>query len=200
MCLGFLLLIGCLLWASSVLAQETPAQEEHFKVPDPAGLSPADAETVYSRISESMQSGYALSDHGEVMSYRKWDRYNTHPYRSAQHGERFVNNFANAAGNAFGNPAAAGIFPAGSILVKESFSVTKTGSVFSGPLFIMEKMPPGFLEESRDWRYSMIMPDGSLFGMTKGDGDANVTFCTGCHEMVGDTQDAVFFVPEGYRK
>lgn len=197
---AFFCLICSFFWWSTVAAQETPAQEEHFKVPDPAGLSAEDAEAVYARISEAMQNGYALSGRGEVMSYRKWERFNSHPYRSAQHGERFVNNFANSAARAFGDPATAEVFPVGSILVKESFSVTESGSVFYGPLFIMEKMQPDFSKDSRDWRYSMIMPDGSLFGMTKGDGDANVTFCIGCHEMVGDSQDAVFFVPEGYRR
>ena len=197
--LGALILTGGLLWASTGVAQESPDQEGHFKVTDPAGLSGEDAEEVYRKIARDMIRGYALSGQGEVKSYRGWKRFNRYPYRSAQHGERFVNNFANKPGEGFGDPDNAGIFTPGTILVKESFSVTGTGAVFSGPLFIMEKMPRGFLAASRDWRYSMIMPDGSLFGMTKGDGDANVNFCIACHEMVGASQDAVFFVPEDHR-
>jgi hypothetical protein len=58
--------------------------------------------------------------------------------------------------------------PAGSVVAKDSFAVTAAGDVFAGPLFIMEKMSQGFNAASRDWRYTMIMPDGSVFGVTNG--------------------------------
>ena len=67
------------------------------------------------------------------------------------------------------------------------------------PLFLMEKMAPGFSPESRDWRYTMIMPDGSLFGVTQGEGSGRVKFCITCHETAGDENDHLFFVPEDYR-
>jgi len=38
----------------------------------------------------------------------------------------------------------------------------------------MEKMPSGFSYVTGDWRYSMIMPDGSLFGETRGANDERV--------------------------
>ena len=89
--------------------------------------------------------------------------------------------------------------PEGAVLVKDSFAVTQRGEVFSGPLFVMEKMAPGFRPESRDWRYTMIMPDGSLFGTTSGAGGASVEFCIACHAKAGDDRDHLFYVPEEFR-
>jgi hypothetical protein len=45
----------------------------------------------------------------------------------------------------------------------------------------------------------MIMPDGSLFGVTNGPGSQNVQFCAECHAIVADDQDSLFFLPEEFR-
>jgi cytochrome c553 len=45
----------------------------------------------------------------------------------------------------------------------------------------------------------MIMPDGSLFGTTNGEGSHKVEFCARCHATAGDSADHLFFVPEKYR-
>jgi hypothetical protein len=63
----------------------------------------------------------------------------------------------------------------------------------------MEKMPLGFNPENRNWRYTMIMPDGSLFGTTKGERSAQVDYCAECHIAAGDAHDHLFFVPDQYR-
>ena len=63
----------------------------------------------------------------------------------------------------------------------------------------MEKMAPGFNAAARDWRYSMIMPDGSFFGVTGGDNADRVQFCVTCHETTGGENDHLFFVPDAYR-
>jgi len=187
--------------AGTALAQggvspQKPAR--HFRVERPAGLSGADALTIYNRILDDMVAGYRLSGLDYVDRYRTWRRYNTVPYRSAQHGERYVNNFANDAGDDYRHFEASGEMPAGAILVKDSFAVTKRGDVFSGPLFVMEKMSTGFNLASRDWRYVMVMPDGSLFGETGGVNSQNVDFCIGCHAM-RQQYDHLFFLPEEFR-
>ncbi len=51
----------------------------------------------------------------------------------------------------------------------------------------------------RDWRYTMIMPDGTLFGTTNSENSERVEFCMDCHIAAGDDQDHLFFVPTGYR-
>ena len=171
----------------------------HFRVERPASLTGADALTIYNRILDDMVAGYRLSSLPHAESYRYWRRYNTVPYRSAQHGERYVNNYANGKADAYRHFEAAGEMPAGAVFVKDSFAVTKRGDVFSGPLFVMEKMAPGFNLAGRDWRYIMVMPDGSLFGMTNGEGSERVEFCATCHKRAGHENDHLFFVPEEYR-
>ena len=202
-CLGLLagfLLIG----TGPAPAQDRPQATEsveptrHFRVERPADLTGQDAMTIYARILNEMTAAYGLSGDAASRSYRGWRRYNRVPYRSATHGERFVNNYANAQARAYGDFEAAGRMPPGALLAKDSFAVTARGDVFSGPLFLMEKMAPGFSPASNDWRYSMIMPDGSLFGETGGSGSARVEFCHACHAEVGDA-DNLFFVPEGNR-
>lgn len=183
-------------------AQEpvSPAKPtRHFRVERPAALTGADALTIYNRILDDMVAGYRLSGVAYAEDYRLWRRYNTVPYRSAQHGERFVNNYGNTIAGDYGLFEAAGNLPPGSVLVKDSFAVTANGDVFSGPLFVMEKMSTGFNPESRNWRYVMYMPDGSLFGMTNGEGSERVEFCIACHKEAGHEHDHLFYVPENYR-
>jgi hypothetical protein len=175
------------------LAQPT----RHFRVPNPARLSDADALSIYERIRGDMAAAYRLSRDPVADRYYTWRRYNRAPYLSATHGDRYINNYANAEAGAYGEGA--GPMPAGAVLAKDSFTVTGQGDVFTGPLFLMEKMPAGFSVETRDWRYTMIMPDGSLFGTTDGEGSDRVEFCAGCHAMAGDAMDDLFFVPEKYR-
>ena len=169
----------------------------HFRVPNPARLSDADALSIYDRIREDMVAAYRLSRDPVADRYYTWRRYNRVPYLSANHGDRYINNYANAAASAYG--AGAGPMPAGAVLAKDSFTVTRRGDVFTAPLFLMEKMPSAFSAETRDWRYTMIMPDGSLFGTTHGQGSERVEFCATCHATAGDSVDHLFFVPERYR-
>ena len=201
-----MILAGCIVvfaLALVAMARDARAQDsgptKHFSVGNPAELSDADAEDIYRRLSGPLRKGYRLSDHPVARAYQSWSRFNTAPYRSATHGERFVNNYANGIGRAYGAFEEAGILPAGSIVAKDSFAVTAAGDVTAGPLFIMEKMPQGFNAKSRDWRYSMIMPDGSVFGVTNGADSQKVQFCITCHERAGAENDHLYFLPDAYR-
>jgi hypothetical protein len=171
----------------------------HFRVPNPAQLPDVEALSIYDRIRDDMVAAYRLSRNPIAGRFYKWRRYNSAPYRSAAHGERYINNYANAAAADDYGRSDAGSMPPGAVLAKDSFTVTGQGDVFTGPLFIMEKMPAGFSEPTRDWRYTMIMPDGSLLGSTKGEGAKRVEFCAACHATAGDDNDQLFFVPEKYR-
>ncbi len=171
----------------------------HFSVPNPATLSDADAETIYRRLSGVLEKGYRVSKHPVARSYQGWARFNRTPYRSATHGERFVNNYANGIGRAYGDFEQAGTLPEGSIVAKDSFAVTADGDVMPGPLFVMEKMRTGFNPAGRDWRYTMIMPDGSVFGVTNGVDSDKVRFCMTCHARAGAAHDHLYFLPPAYR-
>jgi LysM repeat protein len=135
-----------------------------------------------------------------AQEYQGWERVNTDPYVSATHGSRYVNNYPGPeAVEAYRQFEEIGAMPAGGRIAKDSFTVSPDGRVGVGPLFIMEKMAEGFDEGSDDWRYAMIMPDGSLFGVTNGPGSQNVQFCAECHAIVADDQDSLYFLPEEFR-
>ncbi len=179
---------------------EVPSGEGggHFAAPDPADLTPEQASEIYRDIRDQMMRGYRQSGDNSAMNFLRWDRYNTAPYRSATHGERFVNNYANAAAQSYGLYEEAGAMPPGAVVVKDTFYVSQAGGVFPGALMIMEKMPAGFDEATGDWRYIMIMPDGSLFGETGGENAESVAFCADCHALAA-THDHLFFIPDGFR-
>lgn len=173
--------------------------ERHFRVPEPADLSAAEASAIYERILPDMVAAYRLSRSRVAARYPHWQRFNHTPYRSETHGERFVNNYASReAAPTYGEPER-GPMPVGAVLAKDAFTVTAEGDVFTGPLFLMEKMPAGFDAATGDWRYTMIMPDGSRLGTTGGDGSERVAFCASCHETAGAADDYLFFVPEAFR-
>jgi hypothetical protein len=135
-----------------------------------------------------------------AQEYQGWERLNTQPYVSATHCSRYVNNYPGPeAAEAYGRFEEVGAMPLGARIAKDSFTVTPDGRVGVGPLFLMEKMAAGFDAASDDWRYAMIMPDGSLFGMTGGQGSQNVQFCAECHAIVADDQDSLYFMPEEFR-
>lgn len=174
--------------------------DRHFRVDRPADLDDADALTIYQRIRGNMASNYAESGFDFAEEYLHWRQFNTAPYLSDEHGARYLNNYGNDAALSYGRFEDAGQMPEGAILVKDSFEVTARGDVVTGPLFVMEKMPEGFNSAARDWRYTMIMANGKVFGRTGGDNSSRVEFCIECHRKAGEENDDLFFLPEDYRK
>lgn len=157
-----------------------------------------EAAAAYACVLPQLTENLGKSDEPGAKDYRGWTRVNTVPYESTTHGGRFVNNFANNAGGAYATFEDAGVMPKGTIIVKDSFGVDKTGAVKAGPLFTMMKMEEGFNAESQDWRYALIFPSGELMGATGGKNSEGVGFCAGCH-LGAEAQDSLFFLPEEYR-
>jgi hypothetical protein len=168
----------------------------HIRIHDPRGLAPAEAEKIYDALLDRLVAGYAKSGLDNI-DYRSWRRLNSSPYISDQHGARFVNVYINAQAGGFFSASEENPMAVGSVVIKDSISAVESGGVSRGPLFVMEKMPPGFAPEFGDWRYSMIMPNGKLFGITDGDGSRAVKFCAECHIQVAD-RDHLFELPEEY--
>jgi hypothetical protein len=166
---------------------------------DDVELSAAQAKAAYACIKGSLKAGYAKSGNQWVKAYQSWTNYATQPYVSDTHGGRFVNNYANARGSNYGLYENAGPSPEGTVLAKDSFSVKPNGKVGAGPMFLMEKMAAGFDGDSQDWRYTLIMPNGQVFGTTGGKNSDKVGFCAECHVAVED-QDSRFFLDEEYRR
>lgn len=170
----------------------------------PCGAAPAvaledrEAIAAYNCLIDEMLAAYGKSSRGVARAYRNWKAYSTQAYVSETHGARYVHNYANPAANAYGRYERAGKLPTGSVLVKDSFMATPEGKLSVGPLFIMEKMAARFNADSGDWKYTMIMPDGSVFGETKGRNAAAMEFCIQCHAAAAE-HDHLFFLPERYR-
>ncbi len=148
-----------------------------------------------------MTAGYAKAGVTTVGGYTGWTRVNTSPYQSATHGSRYVNNYADKkAARRYTKFEKAGSMPAGSVIAKDSFAVRPDGSTALGPLFVMQKMTAGFSPKTGNWRYTMIMPNGTVVGTTKGKGSASVKFCAECHMSMGEGQDSLVFLPGEFRK
>jgi hypothetical protein len=165
------------------------------------GTELADAEAVaaYDCLLGELKAAYAKSGNDIAVSYADWPRYSKQAYQSGTHGGRYVQNYANAVARAYGAFENAGSMPAGAVLAKDSFAVKPNGRISAGPLFLMEKMNAGFNADTGNWRYTMIMPNGSVFGTTGGAGGAKMQFCADCHLSVAPDVDSMMFMPEEYR-
>jgi hypothetical protein len=161
-------------------------------------LSVAESTAAYDCIKGILKAGYAKSGLDTAEHYQDWKRFSRVAYQSATHGGRFVQNYANARAKSYGMYEDAGAMAVGAIMAKDSFSVSGNGQVGAGPFFVMEKMSAGFNEKSGNWRYTLIMPDGNVFGTTNGKGSDNVAFCYECHMGVAE-QDSLFFLPDEFR-
>lgn len=160
-------------------------------------LTAAEAIAAYACAMGEMKAGYAKSGLAITKNYQGFKRFNSAPYQSATHGNRFVNNYAST--SAYGNYEDAGAMPKGALIAKDSFIVSYDGSMKLGPLFLMEKMSKGFDKSTGDWRYTMIMANGKVMGTTGGKGAGMVEFCADCHAGAED-QDYLFFIPDEVRK
>jgi hypothetical protein len=194
-----------------------PAREEgYLDLHEGIALTDEEARRLYKCVKPAMARGYAKADMPYADAYQTWTNYATVPYISATHAERYVNIYANEVARAYGAYDRAGRLPVGSVIAKDSFSVTANGRVAFGPLVLMEKVAteewrytksaaPGAYPSvkkvaTEEWRYTMIMPEGWMFGTTGGLGDASVRFCAHCHGAVAEDQDHLYFPPSQYRR
>lgn len=168
---------------------------EHFRLDRPAALDDANAEAIYRQLRDRMRDQFARSGLAAAADYQGWRRHNRAPYRSATHGERFVNNYGNSAASDYGSGAR---MPTGAVLAKDAFTVTRDGQIHPATLALMEKMPPGFDPVGHDWRYALILPEGDIVGQTGDVGDEQVRFCRDCHRAAAET-DFLFLVPDRFR-
>ena len=165
--------------AQSARGEDALRPKGHFNLERPGDLTKSDALTIYNTIADDMARDFAVSGEPSAKVFRTWRRYNDAPYRSKTHGQRYVNNYANtiARDASYGRMKEGDRMPPGAILIKDSFTFTSDRALFAGALFVMEKLEPGTDPDNGDWRYAMIMPDGSYFGDTKDDPKNRLGFC-----------------------
>lgn len=189
-------LLGLAALGATALAQ-SDRHDSHIAIDNPADLTNEEGRRIYADLKDRMAASYAMSDMPEIGSYQTWPILNVAPYVSATHGQRYVNNYVNQAAAGYATLKPGERLPAGSVLVKDSITVTDDGRIFPGALFGMEKLAAGASPETADWRYFMVIPDGSIFGDTLGDNPDLMTYCHDCHLAVAD-RDYTFFIPEEY--
>lgn len=187
------LLVG----VSGTIAQTTD-QDTHLAIENPADLTKDEARQHYRGLTKRMARGYAAAQLDLIRNYQSWPLFNDAPYISATHGQRFVNSYANRMAHNYGTMTEGEELPVGSVLAKDSMTVTDEGNIHPGAMFVMEKLPKGTSPDTADWRYIMVLPDGSLFGDTLGNRAGAVAYCHDCHEAVAD-RDYTFYVPEEFR-
>ena len=192
-----LVFMGLATGVTVALAQDN-AETAHIAVENPADLNHADANAIYDKLKAKLDELYAPADLDLIDGYQSWKRYNSAPYISATHGQRFVNSYANAIGKEYGKLKGEQRYPVGTVFAKDTITVTDTGKNFPGAMFVMEKLAPGTSPDTADWRYVMVIPDGSIFGDTVGDEPELVEYCHACH-VAKANRDYVFYVPEAYR-
>jgi hypothetical protein len=156
-----------------------------------------EAKAAYECIKDDLVAAYAVSGLEVATAYVNWDNYSAAPYLSALHGSRYVNNLGNDAAASYAEWEAGGPMVPGGILVKDSMTISTTGKVGVGPLFLMEKMEAGWYPDSDDWKYSLITANGSVMGETKGANSKAMNFCIDCH--LAAERDHMFFLPEELR-
>ncbi|MEO1107020.1 MAG: cytochrome P460 family protein [Pseudomonadota bacterium] len=173
-------------------------RDAHITIENPADLNKDEAEEIYQSLSRRLARGYAGAQLDLIRNYQSWALFNDAPYVSATHGQRYVNSYANRMAHNYGTLQDGDVLPAGSVLAKDSMTVTDEGKIFPGAMFVMEKLPQGTNPATADWRYIMVLPDGSLYGDTTGSRPNQVVYCHECHEQVAE-RDYTFFVPEEYQ-
>lgn len=186
---------------------DTDMPRRHVRVWQVADLEANEANRIYELVRGALAKGYASAGLDHLEDYQTFKRYNSSPYLSSAHGKHYLNNYANETARKYGEYEDAGRLPVGSVLYKDSFSVTESHQNFSvtdtrqiilGPLFIMRKMEPGFNHLTGDWQYIQIQPDGALLGITGGEGADRVEYCIGCH-LSREEYDHLFFIPADHR-
>ena len=182
------------------------AAKKRFGGCNPCGGAPAvklkaaDANKAYNCLLPEMTAGYAKAGMKAIKSYKRWTNVSTQPYVSATHGNRFVNNYANSkAAKKYSKYEKVGKMPVGSVLAKDSFVAAPNGKTSPGPMFVMEKMKRGFNKASGNWRYTLIMPNGGVIGVTNGKNSKAVKFCYQCHMEVAQNQDSLMLLPNEFR-
>lgn len=149
--------------------------------------TPEEVAAVYDCLSDDLAAAYAQEGDAVGSVYREWGVTATGPAAPGAHSNRWLLTFANDVAYdtyvqyGFGDDFA---MPVGSVLAKESFSLTKEGAPRNGPLFIMTKVESGGdAEEFGNWVYAAVRTNGKPMGIKQG-------FCHGCHEAFAD-QDSL---------
>jgi hypothetical protein len=121
--------------------------------------------------------------------YASFRRVTPLPYLSTVHGGRWVHVYVNEIGaNAYVD---GGMIPVGTIVVKASWESDGAGqpSSVAGPLFVMEKRPPGYAADHGDWWFAIHWAEPTPTQLSRLGGpiywrgaSPKVGYCSDCHD------------------
>ena len=186
--------IAAALAASALFAGTATAEDCPVGVESAFDLEEAQVIDVYACIGAKMVAGYTKGDNEVAAAYRDWAVTSTRPAVAGPHGNRLLQTFANdVAAEQYLKFAEDGVvMPAGSVLAKESISISKKKKAARvGPLFIMTKLEKGAAPETADWLYSGVQPNGKPMKFKQ-------AFCHDCHAGWAD-QDYLAYPLEEVR-
>lgn len=160
-------------------------------------LTGAEAAEVYDCLKQSLYEGYQKGSKQwiparTVKAYRDWTPVSTIPAAPGVHGGRFLFTYVNELGAAeYLKYASVDVnIPAGTLIAKESFSVTAKGKARKGPLFFMEKVARGTSPETNDWYYYAVAASGKPMAVDV------VKACHACHAAYAHQGNLGYPVPD----
>jgi len=163
-------------------------------------MSTDEVKAVYECLAADLHAGYAKGKkrwipEAYVSDYRSWSLASTAPAAPGFHSGRFLVTYVNDVGfeEYVKYLEERGPMPAGTLIAKESFSVSEKGKVKPGPLFLMEKVETGKSPETGDWYYMMVSAKGVPQAVNV------VTACSECHQGTFGFRDGMGYPVEEVR-
>jgi hypothetical protein len=187
---------GCVVPRLAAAPERDTGDNHPGRLPTPV-LRDDEVAAIDSCLAGFRRAGFGRSDIAAAREYHAWQRFATRPWRS-EHGWN-LDVFGNPRAGAYARAEESGVLPEGAIVAKHGFRVGAAGEAIAGPLFLMEKMRPGFNAATNDWRFTLVAPDGRLIGETAGRDAAAVQFCADCHQAAR-RQDFLLYVPAPLRR
>ena len=150
-----------------------------------AGLTEVQAQAAFACLAGGLTATFADSSHHLARQFAAWTRVDRAPFKVAALDGRYAAVYANPRALT-ADTVRVGLdraFAAGSTLAIPSFSVAGDGTVEPGPLYLVEKMQPGFDPLRGNWRYTRIATDGTIEAVSNGRNADTITLCAECtHE------------------
>jgi hypothetical protein len=162
----------------------------------PMLVTPSEITATVACLGPALDAALARAQDATIRATRGWQPVSM-GYMASEHG-MFLQVFANTAAKDYARAERGGRLPQGAAILKRSFRVTGDGVAAPGPVFVMERMAPGYDGTTNDWRFAVTLPEGARVGESGGQDAAKVAYCAGCHQSAR-VQDFLFFVPPRYR-
>ena len=163
----------------------------------PMQLTQAEIDAMAACLAPALDAALARAEDATIRATRGWRTMST-SYTASEHG-MFLQVYANASAAAdYAKAERGGRLLPGAAILKRSFRMGADGTASAGPIFVMERMAPGYDPSTNDWRFAVTTPEGKRMGESGGENAPAVAFCAGCHKSAR-VQDFLFFVPPRQR-